>query len=182
MQFIYQIKNSSFVIVNNSAVYLDIPVLFLALTTIIAYIIISVFMFIFQKNFNLTNNYKVLVEILGKQYLFDAICDTGNNLTDTFTSKPVVVCNSKQLSDVLDVDFNCNDIEEKYYDLIAKIKGLRLITYNTIQGSGVIPVIKPEKLFVKDNKNLVKPVDAFVGITFNKNRKEEAIFNPSILV
>lgn len=182
MDLIFKKAHSSIVVVNNSAVYLDIPIIFLVVSTIGAYIIISVFSYIFEKNFKLTNSYKVLVEMLGHQYLFNAVCDTGNNLTDAFTNRPVVVCNSKEMYETINIDFNLENIESQYINLVEKTKGMRLITYNTIQGSGVIPILRPEKIYIKDEKNKIKPIDAYVGIIFNKGRREEAVFNPSILI
>jgi hypothetical protein len=58
------------------------------------------------------------------------------------------------------------------------VKGLRLLPFSTINGSGIIPVFKPHSVRI-NNKN----VDALLGISnesINKNGVN-AIFNPKLL-
>ena len=178
---ICEITKLKVIVINNYCVYFDIPILFFAVSTIIAYFSICLITYILEKNFNKEHSYKVLVDIFDKQYLFDAICDTGNSLSDSFTGKPIVVCNSKQLSEKIDFDINNEDIEQCYKKILKKNNAFRLLPYSTIKGDGIIPVIKPDKIFIKNDKNEVKPVDAFIGITNNSGKQSQAIFNPSLL-
>lgn len=179
---IYQITKLKIIVVNNYCVYFDIPIIFFAISTIIAYFAICLITYIIEKNFNLEHSYKVLVDIFGNQYLFDAICDTGNSLFDTFTGKPVVVCNSSKLSEKIDLNLDNDNINQSYEELLEKNRGFRLLPYSTIKGNGLIPVIKPDKIYIKNDKNEIKPVDAFIGITNNSGKQSEAIFNPSLLI
>lgn len=179
---LYEITNLKIIVVNNYCVYFDIPIIFFAVSTIVAYFAICLITYIFEKNFSLHHSYKVIIEIFGHKYLFNAICDTGNSLYDSFTGKPVVICNSKQLFDEVGFDINNKNIEQIYKNILNKNKKIRLLPYSTIKGNGLIPIIKPEKISIENEKNECKSVDAFIGITNNCNRQSEAIFNPSLLL
>ncbi len=182
LTLIYTITNLKMLVVNNYCVYFDIPIIFFAVATIISYFAICIVTHIIEKNFNINHSYKILVEIFGKQYLFNAICDSGNSLSDSFSGKPVIICNSIELTDELNIDINENNLEESYNNLLEKSKKFRLVPYSTVKEKGLIPVIKPDKLYIKNDKNEIKPVDAFIGITNNENRRAEAIFNPCLLI
>lgn len=182
---LYMTTNVKMLVVNNFSVYFDIPIIFFAVATIISYIIICLITHIIEKNFCIHKSYKVLVELQGIQYLFNAVCDSGNALSDSFSGRPVVICNSSQLMNALDIHadmLNSSSDYENYKNLMEKSQGFRLLPYSTVKGKGLIPVIKPDKLFIKDEKNHIKSVDAYIGLTENSSRESEAIFNPCLLI
>ncbi len=167
------------ILLNNFTVYFDISTFALMVGTIISYVVVTFLERFLRVHFSKAKSYFVTVKIKGKTYSFKGICDSGNNLFDMFSGQPVVVCNSYNLYSEI---FPRND-EEKEIDPIELIeKGARLTPYSTIMGNGFIPILKAEKLIISSVLNEEKEVDCYVGITQNKGREENAIFNPAILV
>ena len=182
MLVVSEITNASAIIVHNYSVYFNISVLTLAISTIIAYIIICIITLILDKKFNINHSYKINLKLFGKMYLLNAICDSGNSLIDTFSGKPVIICNSKEIAEIANIDDNKKYSAEEYLDVMKNFKGLRLLPYATIGNKGIIPAFLAESIIISNEKNEVKPVDAYIGLCINKSSSYEAIFNPRLLI
>jgi stage II sporulation protein GA (sporulation sigma-E factor processing peptidase) len=118
------------------------------------------------------HNYKrmVNVSIGDKSKKFKGYIDTGNELTDPMTGKPVMVVNIDCMRDILG-DGLCGKIINFYHNkcyesLIDENKtiNLRIIKYNTISSSGETMVcIVPDEIEIINNSNSIF-IDALIGI------------------
>ncbi|MCL1823298.1 MAG: sigma-E processing peptidase SpoIIGA [Oscillospiraceae bacterium] len=162
-------------IYNNGAVYFDISFLTLLISTSAAYFLIRLLRYFLDVKFNADKIYTVRFKYNGKSMDLQAFADSGNTLTDFFTGKPVIICEKKACS-TLFPDFN----ELDDYQNTGQIKkGIRLLPYSTINGSGLLPVFKPDDVKIGE-----KQVNALIGISkdgMNKNGIN-AIFNPKLLL
>lgn len=179
---ICQITETSAILVNNYSVYFDISLVTLAVSTIVAYVIICLISYILDKKMNINHSYKVMIEMLGKKLSLNAICDTGNSLIDTFTGKPVIVCNSLELCNIVHIDENVTYDAQDYLELLKDFKGVRLLPYSTIGNNGVIPAFLADRVYISNEKNEIKSVDAYIGISPKQKSEFEAIFNPRLLI
>lgn len=170
------------IIVNNYSVYFNISILALAISTIIAYIAVCIIANILDKKLNVNHSYKVNIQLFDKKYILNGICDTGNSLIDTFSGKPVIICNSKEIASLADIDFNSEYNSEQYIELFRKFKGLRLLPYSTIGNQGIIPAFLADSITITDERNQIKPVDAYIGLSLNGKIEYQAIFNPRLLI
>ena len=96
----------------------------------------------------------------------DALIDSGNNLEDYITGKPVHIITSKTLKKL-------TSINEK--------QKIRYVPYHTIQEEeGVLPVIKLDKMKIQGEKEK-KVCDPIIGISSKEefeNGRFEMILNP----
>jgi len=126
----------------------------------------------------------VNININNKTKSLRAFIDTGNELTDPLTGKPVIVVNIECLSDILGEDLTKEILEfykskdKSYANLFLeknhKIK-LRVMRYNTISNKGELMIcIVPDNITILGNdKNIIK-ADAIIGIYPQKiSRKED---------
>ena len=179
---ICELTKVSVIIVHNYTVYYDISILTLAVSTIIAYIVVCVVSYILDKKCNANHSYKVIIELLGQRFSLNGICDTGNSLIDTFTGKPVIVCNSIELCNFANIEENFSYSAADYLEALKDFKGVRLLPYSTIGNDGIIPAFLAEKIFIENEKKQIKPVDAYIGLCIKQKSEFEAIFNPRLLI
>lgn len=131
------------------------------------------------------NNYirTVSIEINNKTKSFKAFIDTGNELTDPMTGKPVIVVNIESLGDILGEDITKEILEfyknegKSYESLFLennyKLK-LRVVKYNTIMSKDELMIcIVPDNITIFGNdKNIIK-ADAVIGIYPQKISQKE---------
>ncbi len=160
---------------HNSVLYVNISLLTLIVSTIISYAAISFFRyFIDGGNFSDTK-YHVTVTRNGRTASFTAIGDTGNDLTDVFTGRPVIVCGKNKLSGI----FEPQELED-VLSAEKSISGWRLIPFSTISSGGMLPVFKPSAVIIKDTENSVRrTADVYIGIV--DREMEYAVLNPKLL-
>ena len=117
-------------------------------------------------------NYKRKVNVIinGSSKTFRGYIDTGNELTDPITGKPVMVVNIDCIKDILG-DELCNKIMEFYHSkcyesLIDENNSinLRIIKYNTISNSGenMVCIVPDETEIINNNNSIL--IDAIIGI------------------
>ncbi len=127
------------------------------------------------------HNYKriVNINIANKRKEIRGYIDTGNELTDPVTGKPVIVVNIECIKDIID-DNLYNRIlgfynNKSYENLIKENNSinLRIIKYNTISNKGESMVcIVPDEIEIINNKtNLF--IDALIGIHPKRISKDD---------
>lgn len=162
---------------HNSTLYVNISIFTLVISTIISYAAISIFRYYIDGKNSSDYKFTIIITHNGKTISVSAIGDTGNNLTDVFTGKPVIVCGKNNLSDLLnqnEIDFISENNNLNY------IEGWRLIPFSTIHSDGTLPIFKPAGTIIKcPEKNILKTADVYIGIV-NKDM-DDAVFNPKIL-
>jgi len=132
------------------------------------------------------NNYirTVTIKVNDKIKSFRAFIDTGNELVDPMSGKPVIIVDIDILGDILGDDVTREILEfyknkgKSYENLFLeknyKLK-LRVIRYNTISNKDELMIcIIPDNITISGNdKNIIK-ADAVIGIYPQKiNRKED---------
>ena len=127
------------------------------------------------------HNYKRTVNIsIGcKTKTFRGYIDTGNELTDPITGKPVMVVNIDCIRDIIDKDIFCRIMdfyENKCYENLineGNEVNLRVIKYNTISGSGesMVCIVPDEIEIINNNSNIF--IDAIIGIYPKRISKDD---------
>ncbi|MCL1903437.1 MAG: sigma-E processing peptidase SpoIIGA [Oscillospiraceae bacterium] len=150
---------------NNGIVYFNISFTVLIITTISAYVLIRLLRYAIDARSAGDRTFTITFTRSGKTVTLSALADTGNMLTDYFSGLPVIIC-PPLLSDLVMSDNN-NAIPP------------RLLPYNTISSSGLIPVYKADEIIIKSDNMPDKSVKALIGISEND---APAIFNPKLLI
>ncbi len=129
----------------------------------------------------LKHNYKrtVRISIGNKRKIFRGYIDTGNELTDPVTGKPVMVINIDCLRDLIGDEMHKRIIDfyqnKSYENLITEknLMNVRIIKYNTISNSGESMVcIVPDEIEIINEKNNIF-IDALIGIHPKRISKDD---------
>ncbi len=169
---LYMIFKPSFMAFNNSYFYVDFSLLSLVVFTAAAYGVIYLMRCFMDKKTDCSKKYRVSVTYRGKTVTLDGIADTGNNLTDVFTGRPVVICPQSA--------FGFESLPLKEPELLYSEYGFRLIPYSTISESGLIPVFEPQSLIITETESgISQSKDVLVGLA---GRDTKIIFDPKILL
>ena len=162
---------------HNSTLYVNISIVTLVVSTIVSYVAISIFRYFIDSRNNSDYKFTITITHNGKTLSVSAIADTGNNLADVFTGKPVIVCGKNNLFDLLnqdEIDFILSSNRLNYID------GWRLIPFSTIHSDGTLPIFRPTGTIIKcPEKKILKTADVYIGVV-NKEM-DAAVFNPKIL-
>lgn len=172
----------------NGVVYFNISSLTLAVSAIAAYLIIIVFTYMLNKRTPSSDMYMVTLSMFGRETILNALCDTGNKLTDVFTGLPIMVCELSSIKEMLPpklYDYlNCPEsfTYENNEDYLIT-KKIRVVPINAVSGKSSLMAFKPDKIsLIKGNKTF-NP-NAIVAVT-NRALSDgvfNALISPSMLV
>ncbi|MGN0666372.1 MAG: sigma-E processing peptidase SpoIIGA [Huintestinicola sp.] len=175
--FISSIFSSNFIITRNGTVYADFSLATLIFSTIFAFAAIKIYQIVTGVNSSSHIKYTIILQNKNKTISLQAAADTGNVLRDSFTGKSVIIISRTDAEKIFD-DIPPSDLcdtEIKY------ISGWRYIPYATIGGGGLIPIIRPDSVYVKNNENGdLYSVDVYIGVS--DKLSDYAIFNPCVLI
>lgn len=154
---------------SNGTAYFNIPISAIAAFTAAAYCVIRLVRFFADKRLHCSKICTVTISADKCVISLRGLCDTGNELCDLFSGKPVVVCNLDKIAplvpyEVLDY-FNGNFTE-----------ALRVIPCKTISSEALMPIFKADIMI--DGKT----ADGFVGVTKKTLGSDiDCVFNPKII-
>ncbi|WPX09554.1 sigma-E processing peptidase SpoIIGA [Anaerocellum danielii] len=107
--------------------------------------------------------------------------DTGNNLREPFSGKPVVIIEKK----LLGVGEEGKDISSNDLEKLQKVLGSRivLIPYNSIgQEHGVLVGVIPDEFYVSENKNTWIKKDVAIALYDKKiSNRYSALLGPDLI-
>lgn len=156
------------IFLENFTMYFQLSMPILIVSTVFAYAVVCAVFYIIERKENRNLNYEVSIEIGNNVYHCNAISDSGNNVYDIFSKKPVVV-------------FSNDDLLAKVEASKDILKGFRLIPYQTVSSSGLLPVFHPEKITIVSNEGRTYRPDVMVGVVASSYSGERAVFNPRII-
>ncbi|MCD7731317.1 MAG: sigma-E processing peptidase SpoIIGA [Oscillospiraceae bacterium] len=163
----------------NSVLYVNISLITLVISTAASYVVLCLFRRFLDVNNLFDGDYTIIIMNGSRQISIKAICDSGNNLTDSFSGKPVIVCGRSSVSPLFEGKIPAYASISAGTETIG-IKGWRIIPFSTIDSSGLMPSFLPTGVYIKNNENgKIKYVEAYIGIS--EREIEHAIFNPKII-
>lgn len=171
-------------IINNSTVYFGVSIPVLIVSTAVCYFISFVFATLREKNKPVHTVFDFTLSSFGKTINGRAMLDTGNTITEPFSSFPVVVCTYEFLKEILPADgdefFKGNVTQiEKIHDE-ELVKKIRIVSFSTVSGGGVLPSFRPEKLYIK---NGVQTDKVYIAVTSKQkyiNGSYDMLLNPNL--
>ena len=162
-----------FITARNGVIYADFSMPALVITSIAAYACIAVYRRFTDTD--VSGEYTVIISDCGKTESFKAVADTGNVLKDSFTGKYVIVCPRDILVSIY------GNIPELDSSEPAVTKRWRFIPYSTVSSSGLMAVICPADVCVKnDETGELFKADVYLGAA--ENNTDISVFNPKILI
>lgn len=136
----------------------------------------------------------VNIEINNRSISITAFIDTGNELKDSLTGKPVILVDMDCLKDVLDEEFLnkvnefYNSKDKNYINLFLEKNynlKMRVIKYDTISSKdeALICIVPDNISIISNDKNIIK-ADAIIGIyphKISKNNDYDALLFKKLL-
>lgn len=174
---IREFTGSGFVTAANGYIYMDISALTLLIATAVSYGILALFRRILDKPSS-DKTVTLIIENKGKSAVISAYPDSGNNLVDFLSGKPVVVCRADAVREVLPE--NAMNVFE---NTDGDISGIRVIPYSTLSGAGVVAAFSAERITAVLGSG-EKRLDILIGISKDAlgNESFDAVINPKILI
>ena len=172
--FFWYFLDTNDIFIKNSTVYFNVSPIFFMVTTLISYFIIRVLSFLTESRSSNNEFCKLKIEQNNKVFNLKAKIDTGNNLKDPFSNKPVAVVEYKFIEEIIPEKVkkyffgSCGvSTKEKDNQKLASLK-FRAIPFNTVLGSGIMPAFKPEKIKLVKSKEKEIEKDAFIAVCKGK--------------
>lgn len=165
---------------NNGAVYFDIDIGILAVSTIVCFAVISIISFFIERRTPKESAAIVTVEMNGETAKVNAIIDTGNSLRESFSGYPVAVVEKSEIQNILPqsiVDYYKNSNTEN------ESTGIRLIIHKTVSGIGILPAFRPDFLEIKTVSRTITTDKVYIAVT-EKNLaggEYSMLLNPEML-
>ncbi len=108
----------------------------------------------------------VVCEVLGAEVILDgksiqstAISDTGNNLTDPYTGKPLIVSDKNTLAPILPENIRLYFQDGKYPESV------RLVPCRTVSGTSLMPCFRADKIIIRGEKIHIESVNCDIAVS-----------------
>ncbi len=124
-------------------VYFDIEPLTLVILTALCYFVIKAINSLLKIRQPKNTIYDMTLHIHNKEIPMRAYYDTGNNLTDPFTGKQVIIVNRTFLASIFPEGNDVFTLAESY-----GLK-IRLLPFDSLGGSSLMPCVKAERVQIK---------------------------------
>ena len=133
------------IVIRNNSVYIAVSPIVLVITTLFCYIILRVIMRITGRGVPKQLKCRVVITYNGITKEADGTVDTGNTLKEPFSDECVIVAREEIFKDMFDAD----DYMKITENSDNRVKGVRLVPFNSVGGTGVIPAVKPDIIKLK---------------------------------
>lgn len=165
-------------IYNNGAVYFDIDLAVLAISTVVSFAVVSLIAHFTARRAPKDSVALVKISYKGKEVKLTALVDTGNSLCETFSGYPVVLGEAESLEKIMP------DAVRSFIDGddVSSSPEMRLVMHKTVSGTGVLPVFRPDYIEVKSVSHRIKTSEVYVAVTKNTlaRGEYEMILNPAL--
>ena len=160
---------------NNGIVYFDIDALTLVVLTAVCWLVLRCIFRVLSFRVPHNTVYDLHIYYKGEEFVCRSLLDTGNSLSDPFTSYPVIIVQKKVFGNIFG---------EKTDISSAADKGLRFIVCSTLGGDGLLPCFKPSEVKIKSLEGSFVTDRVVVALTDKKlkNGEFDAILSPDLFV
>lgn len=174
--------------VKNGIPYIDISPLLLIIVSAISYLLIELFSRFLSKRNVIDNIIEIEVGIKDKKVKLSALVDTGNELTDSFSGVPVVICEYRSVKELIPIEirdlFSKSDLSLSEAVKFTEFKNrFRMIPFSSVSDiQGLLPAFKPDYIKIFNQNEIKKEV--IVAVTSKKlssENKYSSIVSPELL-
>lgn len=164
---------------NNGAVYFDIDLAVLAVSTVVSFAVVSLISHFTARRAPKESVALVKIVLGDKAVHATALIDTGNSLCETFSGYPVALGEYGTLEKILP------SAVRDYIDgkNISPSADLRIVMHKTVSGTGILPVFRPDYIEIKTASRTVRTDKVYLAATKNNLAGGEytLLLNPELL-
>ena len=139
----------------NGIVYFDISLLTLTVSAIICYCVLSIISRLTKSRTPEKSIYSIRIFYDKKSVEGKALFDTGNSLSDCFSSRPVIIAEKDFVQKICNKD-------------ITEMHGFRLVPFSTIKNGGALPAFLSEKIEICINGEWIEAKEIYIAVTDRK--------------
>lgn len=132
----------------NGVVYYNIPPVLLMACIAVSYAAVSLYDRFTALRTPHREIYRITIERRGRTVPVLALADSGNRLIEPFSGLPVLVVNAAEVWALLSAEER-RAVREA--DVETALPGLRWVLARTVQGSGLLPAFRPERMYTTVN-------------------------------
>lgn len=140
----------------NGVIYFDIDMLTLTIGAVLCYCILSLISRLTKSRVPQKSIYTIKLTYNKKSVEGKALFDSGNNLCDCFSGRPVIIAEKSLIKPIL------------FGEDLFEMKNFRLIPFSTIKNSGTLPAFSADKAEILTEGGWVEAKNVYIGITEKK--------------
>ena len=157
----------TFMSYQNGVLYFDISASILVLITGALYFAVSFACRFFRHTVSDDYIYKIKISLGGKTAILFGLFDSGNQLRDTISGLPVIVCELEKIKKIIPEDslflFKKGISIDSGFGYRGDLK-FKLITFSSVSGSGLITAFKPDFVEIDKDGKKTKITEILVGV------------------
>lgn len=159
----------------NGTVYFDVSVLFIVIMSLLGYGAVMLLDRLLKKRASQNTLYTVTVLFRGKKASFRALYDTGNNLSDGFDGRPVILTELSAVKELFCANEYCylKENDFSFEPPESLLKYTRIIAGKSVCGSSLFWAFLPDKVYIKDGKTTCVTDFAAIAVTAVGLKEEE---------
>lgn len=156
----------------NGVFYLNVPLKIILLSIALAYALTGVIFYRGAKHSVEKSTERVIVELMGKKAEISLMVDSGNDLSDPVSGKPIMVLERKAFAKILPRELLFVPLEitkQNAAEILCKIgetpyqNRFRLVSYRALGTDGLLLVLKPDKITRQNGRKY----DAMIAVSPN---------------
>ena len=157
----------TFMSYQNGVLYFDISASILVLITGALYFAVSFACRFFRHTVSDDYIYKIKISLGGKTAILFGLFDSGNQLRDTISGLPVIVCELEKIKKIIPEDslflFKKGISIDSGFGYRGDLK-FKLIPFSSVSGSGLITAFKPDFVEIDKDGKKTKITEILVGV------------------
>ncbi len=162
MTAFFLFADTGIMIYKNGAVYFNIDLKILTVTSVASFAVINAINIIIAKKAPSQSIFHVTVEYKNRSVEGRGFIDTGNNLRDVFSGCPVIVAQLNTVKPILPDEIT-EYINGKYPS--CSTGEIRLIPVCTVGNDSILPGFMPDRIIVKNIKGEKILKDVYIGVS-----------------
>ncbi len=154
---------------DNGVIYFDISVPVLVICTFLGFAAAKLFGRAIKHKAPQNREYMLTIAVGERRVQVRSLLDTGNNLTDGFSARPVIIAEYNSISSLFDaraaVFFRDPSSLPAGREWSVRT---RLVPYKGLGAEGLLPAFRPDSITISDGKNEFYREDTVIAVTKEK--------------
>ncbi len=149
MTALWTLTNSEFFCANNGVLYMDLSPISLALLAVTSYGVIRLYEYFTRQKAPVSHEFRLQIDDKNGMCECRALYDTGMQVTEPFSGKPVVIVERSVLEPFLSHDLCealCCAVGIQNMDYTTQYRRVRMVPYRSLDSEGMLPAFIPHSM------------------------------------
>ncbi|MCL2023581.1 MAG: sigma-E processing peptidase SpoIIGA [Oscillospiraceae bacterium] len=152
---------------NNGAVYWEISVLLLCVSTILCYAVLRLVNFLIKRKAPTNHIFEMTLDMGSQSVTLQALFDSGSSLRESFSGAAVILVQMDSIKKLVPrgVKEYYSKTQSAYLSLDEPVHPLRLVPYSSVGGAGVLPAFKADKVTLCQGKKTWSSHETYIAVS-----------------